>query len=300
MLSIRFCLLALLAIVTAFFAWRWGKDMVKDARKTPDSTGQPVRRPTIPELLIGFVTNFFDTLGIGSYAPTTSFFKLFKIVPDEYIPGTLNVGHTVPTFLEAVIFITIVEIEMKTLALMILASVLGAWLGAGIVASWERRKIQIGMGIALLAAAIFFLMKNLGLFPSGSDALGLSGVFLVVGLVGNFILGALMTLGIGAYAPCMILTSLLGMNPRAAFPIIMGSCAFLMPTANVRFIAKKRYSPGPSLGLAIGGAPAVIIAAYLVKSLPLTAIRWLVILVVTYTAAAMLRSAKTELPAIKE
>mgnify|MGYP001618602337 FL=1 len=210
------------------------------------------------------------------------------------IPGTLNAGHTIPTYVEAVIFISIVSIDMKTLILMILASVLGAWLGAGVVTSWERKKIQIGMGVALITAALFFTMKNLGVFPAGSDDLALEGARLFLGLAGNFILGALMTLGIGAYAPCMILVSLLGMNPIAAFPIMMGSCAFLMPISSFRFIAKKRYAPGPSLGLALGGAPAVLLAAYMVKSLPMVALRWLVIAVVTYTAVTMFRSTQKE------
>lgn len=280
--SLRASLLIALGIVSAAFAILWFVELKKDPE---------FRWPKPLELVIGFITDFFDTLGIGSFAPTTSAFKLFKLMPDENIPGALNVGHAIPTFAEAFIFIALVEIEAKTLALMILASVLGAWLGAGIVTSWPRRKIQIGMGVALLCAAGFFLMKNLGLFPQGGDTLGLSGLRLVVGLAVNFALGALMTLGIGAYAPSMILVSLLGMNPSAAFPIMMGSCAFLMPAASVKFLQKRRYGPGPSLGLTLGGTPAVLIAAYIVKSLNVTTLRWLVIAVVLYTAVMMLRSA---------
>jgi uncharacterized membrane protein YfcA len=188
--------------------------------------------------------------------------------------------------------------DVRTLAAMIGASVAGAWLGAGIVASWPRRKVQVGMGAALLAAATFFTMKNLDLFPGGGDDLGISGLRLGLGVLGNFWLGALMTLGIGLYAPCMILVSLLGMNPKAAFPIMMGSCAFLMPVGSLRFIEKGSYSLGPALGLSLGGIPAVLIAALIVKELPLVTVRWLVVLVVVYTAAAMLRSALLEKPAV--
>ena len=102
---------------------------------------------------------------------------------------------------------------------------------------------------------------------------------------------ALSTLGIGFYAPCMTLVSLLGMNPQVAFPIMMGSCAFLMPVASARFIQKRSYSLRPALGLALGGVPAVLIAALLVRSLGVTALRWLVVAVVLYTAVVMLRSA---------
>ena len=249
-------------------------------------------RPTPLEMAVGFVTNFFDTLGIGSFAPTTSIFKLKRMVPDEQIPGTLNVGHALPTVAEALVFIAIVNVGMATLVCLIAASVAGAWLGAGVVASWPRRKVQIGMGAALLAAAVLFALTNLKLLPGGGDALSLEGWRFAAGLVGNFALGALMTLGIGLYAPCMILVSLLGMNPIAAFPIMMGSCAFLMPVGSLRFIERGSYSPRTALGLAVGGVPGVLIAAFIVKSLPLTALRWGVVVVVLYAAGAMLRSAR--------
>ncbi len=257
-------------------------------------TKQRFAAPTLLEVGIGFITNFFDTLGIGSFAPTTSMFKLWRLVPDERIPGTLNVGHTLPTILEAFIFIAIVRVDATTMILMILAAIAGAYLGAGVVSRWPRRFVQIGMGVALLAAATLFLMSNLHLFPAGGDALALEGPRLWFAVAGNFCLGALMTLGIGLYAPCLILVSMLGMNPLAAFPIMMGSCAFLMPIASLRFIRFDRFSLRAALGLAIGGLPAVAIAAFLVKSLPLVWVRWLVIIVVVYAAVAMLRSALIE------
>jgi uncharacterized membrane protein YfcA len=150
------------------------------------------------------------------------------------------------------------------------------------------------MGAALLAAAGLFAMTNLHLLPGGGDALSLEGGRFAAGLVGNFALGALMTLGIGLYAPCMILVSLLGMNPIAAFPIMMGSCAFLMPVASARFVRERSFDPRAALGLLVGGIPAVLVAAFIVKSLPLSAVRWLVVVVVLYTAVTLLRAAKNE------
>jgi uncharacterized membrane protein YfcA len=282
----KLILLVALAVLTVVFIVGWALRL----RRTPVEGGL---RPSLLEMAVGFVTNFFDTLGIGSFAPTTSIFKLRRMVPDERIPGTLNVGHTLPTVAEALIFIAIVNVGMATLVCLIVASVAGAWLGAGVVASWSRRKVQIGMGCALLVAAALFAMTNLSLLPGGGQALSLEGGRFVAGLVGNFMLGALMTLGIGLYAPCMILVSLLGMNPIAAFPIMMGSCAFLMPVGSLRFIDKGSYSPRPALGLAVGGVPGVLIAAFIVKSLPLTALRWGVVLVVLYAAIAMLRSTRS-------
>lgn len=242
---------------------------------------------------IGFITNFFDTLGIGSFATTTSLYKFLRFVPDEKIPGTLNVGHALPTILEAAIFIVIVAVEPKTLILLILASVVGAWLGAGFVARLPRRAVQIGMGSALAVAAVLFIMTNLkgSQFGLTGTALGLAGIRLWIGVVVSFCLGALMTIGIGLYAPCMIMVSLLGMNPIAAFPIMMGSCAFLMPVASLRFIKFNAFSMFAALGLTLGGIPGVWIAAHMVYRLPIAAVRWLVVIVVLYAAVTMLRSA---------
>jgi uncharacterized membrane protein YfcA len=258
------------------------------------ASGEAAASPTLLGLAIGFVTNFFDTLGIGSFAPTTAIFKLRRLVRDEWIPGTLNVGHTAPTLVQAFIFIAIVNVDVWTLTLMIAAAVAGSWLGAGVVSGWPRRTIQIGMGAALIVAATLFLLQIFKVAPGGGEALELTGPKLAIGLAVNFVLGALMELGVGLYGPCLILIALLGMNPQAAFPIMMGSCAFLMPIGSLKFIRRQRYSLRESLGLGIGGVPAVLIAAFIVKSLPLDALRWLVVLVVLYAALSMLRSAMRE------
>jgi uncharacterized membrane protein YfcA len=292
MLDAKILLLGILAVFLIGFVILW----IRQARSNKT---EEKGMPSLLHTAIGFVTNFFDTLGIGSFAPTTAIFKLKKLVPDEKIPGTLNIGHTPPTFVQALIFISVVQVEIKTLILLIAASVLGSWLGAGVVARWPRRTIQYGMGLALLVAATLFVIKNLDemrgapVIPGGT-ALGLEGPLLYIGIIGNFVLGALMTLGIGLYAPCLIMISLLGMEPRAAFPIMMGSCAFLMPVASAKFLQAAKYSLRPALGLALGGIPAVLIAALIVKQLPLTYVRWLVVIVVIYTAVSMLRSGMRE------
>ena len=289
-------LLAALGAFTAFYIAMWWTAVTK---ATPKDSAL--------ELGTGAVTNFFDTLGIGSFAPTTAIYKFFKMVPDRLIPGTLNVGHTLPTVAQAFIYTVAIPIDPKTLILMILAAVSGAWLGAGVVAKWPKRKIQMGMGFALLVMAVIYAWRNLveGGYLSGETAslvvggagegtLGLDGTKLIIGLVGNFILGALMTLGIGLYAPCMIMVGLLGMNAKAAFPIMMGSCAFLMPVASAKFVRAGAYSLRQALALAIGGIPAVLVAALIVKEMDVSTVRWLVVVVVLIAATMMLRSAFTE------
>lgn len=269
-------LLAALAVLTGAYVVAWSR--LEDG-------------PRPAAVATGAVTNFFDALGIGSFATSTAIFRALKMVPDRVIPGTLNAGHTLPTVAQAFIFTALIPVDVLTLFSMIAAAVAGAWLGAGIVAGWPKRKVQMGMGAALLAAATFFTMRNLGLFPAGSDAIGVRGVMLVVAVAGNFFLGALMSLGIGLYAPCMVLVSLLGMSEATAFPIMMGSCAFLMPVGSLKFIREKAYEKRVALGLAIGGIPAVLVAGLIVKSLELSTVRWLVIVVVLYTAITLLYAA---------
>ena len=260
------------------------------------STGDSVR-PRGPISVVSFIANFLDTLGIGSYATTTAMVRQWKLIPDERIPGSLNVGYVLPTVLEAFVSTAIVPVDPKTLVLLIVASMLGAWLGAGVVASWPRRKIQIGMGLALLATATLMVLSHprVALLPPGGDALALTGPKLVLGFVGNFILGAFMTLGIGLYAPCMVLIALLGMNLKAAYPIMMGSCAFLMPIASIRFLkTSASYEPKAILGMALAGIPAVALAFFVFNALSIDMVKWLVVVVVVYTSVNMLRTARRE------
>ena len=295
-------LLTALGVLTAVYLGGWTKAIraARASRVGADSHATDARFPDVIQLAVGAITNFFDTLGIGSFATTTATFRLRKMVPDRLIPGTLNVGHTIPTIAQAFIYTSVIPVDVLTLFAMIAAAILGAWLGAGIVCGWPKQKVQFGMGAALLVAATLMLITQVQvvtgsrIMPLGGEALGVRGMMLVVAVVGNFLLGALMTLGIGLYAPCMILVSLLGMNPTAAFPIMMGSCAFLMPVGSLRFIREGGYSLRNALGLAIGGLPGVLVAAYIVKQLDLNMVRWLVIVVVLYTAITMLMSASSE------
>lgn len=241
--------------------------------------------------IIGSVVNFFDVLGIGAFAPQTALLKFTKQTEDRLLPGTLNVSNTLPVILQAIIFITIIEVEPLTLVLMLLSAAGGAILGAGIVAKLSERKIRLTMGFALLVTAGFMFAGKMNWIQGGGEAIGLYGSKLIIAVAANFVLGALMTAGIGLYAPCMALIFALGMSPKVAFPIMMGSCAFLMPPASVRFIKEGAYNRKASMGMAIPSLVAVLVAAFVVKSLPLDTLRWLVIGVILYTALVMLRAA---------
>ncbi len=248
------------------------------------------KRPLFSEFPLGFVVAFFDTLGIGSFAPTTAFLKFQGKLADELIPGTLNVGLNTAAILEMIIMVSVIVIDPVLLMATISSAALGAWIGAGVVNRMPRPAIQLAMGVALLIAGCVFAATNLHLLPGGGVAMTLTGWRFAVAVAVNFVLGALMSVGIGLYAPCMIVVTLLGLHPLAAFPIMMGSCGLVQPTAGLQFFRSGRFGFGTSIALTIGAIPGVLLAAFVVKRLPLFALRWLVVLVVVYAAVTMLRS----------
>jgi uncharacterized membrane protein YfcA len=241
--------------------------------------------------LIGFVVNFFDVLGIGAFAPQTALLKFTKQTSDKLIPGTMNVANTLPVLIQAIIFIQVIQVEPITLLVMFATATAGAILGAGIVSKLSENKIRFTISIALLVTASFMFANKMHWIHGEGVAIGLHGWKLVVAGAINFILGAMMTAGVGLYAPCMALVFLLGMSPQVAFPIMMGSCAFLMPPASFKFIKSGAYNKKAALGMAIPSIIAVLIAAFIVKTLPLDTLRWIVLVVILYTSITMFWSA---------
>jgi uncharacterized membrane protein YfcA len=254
----------------------------------------PSTRLPGPGLLgLGFVTDFLDTLGVGSFAVTTAVLKLGGLIDDEDLPGTLNVGHAIPTTLESIIFLGIISVDPLTMGSMVVAAGIGAWLGAGRVSAWPRRTIQRAMAIALLVTAVFITLRQVGIFPSGGNATGLTGVPLILAVLASGIIGAMISLGIGNYAPTMAVTYFLGMDPRSVFPIMATSGALMLLVAASRFFRAGRFNRRVALGLTLGGIPGVLVAAYVVKSLDVTLLLWLVVGVLLYTAAMLYRSSQT-------
>ena len=263
---------------------------VIDVVKHKDDLG---KESPVVGFFIGLVTDFFDTLGIGSFAPTTLLFKVTKYLEtDKKIPGTLNVAHTIPVIMEAVLFLTGVKVEGITLFSMIAAAIAGALVGARIVNKLPEKKIQLVMGMCLIVTAFLMASGQLGWLKAlgaGNEAVGLTGIKLIIGVVGNFILGALMMAGVGLYAPCMAMVYMLGLSPLVAFPIMMGSCAGLMAIGSPEFIKAGNYSRIGSIVITIGGVIGVTIAYTLVKSMPLAVLTWVIIGVVIITGISMIR-----------
>ena len=256
-------------LYTLVFAVYWIKDMI--AHKE-EFNGEKV----IPLFIIGVITNFLDTLGIGSFATTQAGFKFTKSSPDETMPGTLNIGDAIPVVTEFVLFLTLIEMDTLTLVALLAAATIGSYIGAGIVSKLPVKQIRIALGVALLFLAVMMGCKLMEVRPFGAAGTAT---------------GLLMTVGVGLYAPCMAMIGALGMNIQAAFPVMMGSCAFLMPACGIKFVKEGKYDRKASVLLTIGGVIGVLIAYFIVKSLPITILTWVVIVVMIYTAIVFFKDA---------
>jgi len=255
-----------------------------------------IERRAIPKLeaiALGAVVSFFDTLGIGSFAPSTAWIKFRRLVPDRLIPATLVVGLGPPAMAESIIFLILLGVQVDPVLLFgsAIAVLLGGLVGAPLVTRARVWTVQLVVAIGLFLAAIAYTMTNLHMFPGGGTLAGLSPALTVAAIVASFGFGILLNFGVGNYAPTLVILSLMGMDPRLCFPIMASGAALMSAGAGIRHIQIGQIDFRVVLGLAIGGIPAVLVAAFIVKSMPVETLRWLVIVVVLYAAAVMLRAA---------
>lgn len=242
--------------------------------------------------LIGFITDLGDTLGIGSFATTTGLFKITKFSDDDSkLPGTLNAVHAIPVMFEALLFITAVKIEITTLVPMTLAAILGAYVGPHLTRRWNVQVVRVALATALIIAAgiIVYRMFFLPVVVGSTTPHGLHGVLLPIGILFNFLIGNLMTIGLGNYAPELIFFTLMGVNPTIAFPVMMLDAAMIMAISGREFIKMNRVQWRGFAGIIVGGVIGVFVAVTIVKQLPLNILNWLIILIALMTAASLFK-----------
>jgi uncharacterized membrane protein YfcA len=249
--------------------------------------------PSLEAIMLGGVVSFFDTLGIGSFAPTAAWFKFRKLVPDRLIPQTMLVGLTPPSILQGFIYLILLGVMVDPVLLVgsVLACVVGGFVGVPLVVKARVWVVQAVVAIGLLLAATAYTLANLHLMPGGGTASGLPMSLTVLAIVASFVFGVLLNFGVGNYAPTLVLLSLMGMDPRLCFPIMAASAGLMGGSASVRHIQMGQMDLKIVLGITLGGFPAVLVAALIVKEMPVETLRWGVIVVVLYAAAVMARSA---------
>ena len=276
-------LLSALAIVTCAFTVVLGRAAL--ARR--------VGMPATEALALGAVTNFFDTLGIGSFAPTMAWMKFRSMIPDRIIPSTMLAGYTLPTMAQAAIFLVLLGVSVEPWLLLgsVVAFVPGALFGASLAAKAPVRLVQAIVGIALLIAAWFYVVSNMHWMPEGGTASGLDGWAFWIAIGSSFLFAVLLNFGVGHYAPTLAMLSLLGLDPRLAFPIMASTGAFGAAAAAAKVVRRPDIDVGLVVGLTVGAIPAVLIAAFVVKEMPVETMRWFVVAIIVYAAAVLLRQA---------
>lgn len=267
---------------------------IRKMRATEDGAEkwQEGKKYAIYNTVVGIIANFLDVFGIGSYATTSAGFKLGKSVKDGDIPGTLTVGDTFPICIEAFLFAKLAGVDSVTLGVLIVAAVVGAYVGSMLVTKLNIQGVRLMMGVGMLILGVLMALRVFGVGPFGAagDGLKLSGAALVIAAVVQFVLGVLMNIGVGLYAPCMALCCGLGMSVTATLPIIMGSAALLMAYGNgPQFIKAGRFDMVAVLTQMAGGAVGVLIAYFFVKSLDVRILSIIVTVVVLVTAFMFFR-----------
>ena len=248
------------------------------------------------------VTNFFDTQGIGSFAPTMAWMRFRRMVPDHRIPMTMLAGYTPSTFVQSTIFLILLGVGVDPVLLIgsVVAVAAGAYFGVPLAVGSSVRTVQLLVAAALLLAALFYSLSNLGLMPAGGNASSLPLTETLIAIAASFIFGVLLNFGIGNYAPTLALLSLMGMDPRLVFPIMATGSTLAGAAAATRLVKLADLDLRIVLSLAVGSIPAVLVAAFLVKEMDLVLLRWLVVVVVTYAAISLLYTALKRRPVTAE
>jgi uncharacterized membrane protein YfcA len=222
-----------------------------------------------------------------------AWFKFRNLVPDRLIPSTMLVGHSLPSIQQAFIFLILLGLLVDPVLIVGcgVALMAGGVIGVPLVARAKVWLVQLAVAIALLIAATLYTMSNLDLMPAGGVARALPLDLTIIAIAANFLFGILLNFGIGHYAPSLAMLSLMGLDPRLAFPIMATGGALTIATAGTRHVLIGTVDLRIALGIVIGGIPAVFLAAFLVREMPLEMLRWLVTVVVLYASAVMFRAA---------
>jgi uncharacterized membrane protein YfcA len=240
--------------------------------------------------ITGFIANIADTVGIGSFAVVVAFDKLWNLVDDKDLPGTLNAHSVLPSMCQALFFLQAVQVEMQTLFALIIGASLGGFFGGFFVCRLDKERLRYLMFIGYLGIAAMILGSKLGLLPVGGDLMGLHGIWLAVGFLGVLLSGTLPAIGVGSYAPTQVILFLLGMSPLAAFPIMTAAGAIQQSVAALVFIVRRQVALKASVLLALAGVAGVFVAAPVITYINSESLRWLLLAVVLYNVHMLWKS----------
>lgn len=281
-------LLMLVIAVNGLYAIRFFSDFLKHKEEAWKEPGNNLFLAAW-----GAIVFFLSTFGISDFALSTVVYRARKLLDDKKLPGTLNTQCAIPVAVMALAYISAINVEPKTLVLLIVAQMVGAYFGPRFVVRMPVTRIRLFMGIGLILAALFVVAGKFNLMPAGGEAIGLSGGKLALAISLMVVYGALNNVGIGSYAPTMATVYALGLNPAVAFPVMMGACTFSVPVGASEFVRLGQYGRKITLFSSIFGIAGVLAAVFIVKSLNVSMLQWVIAAVVLYSGASLLKGAMT-------
>jgi len=282
-MSVVNIILILVVLVNGAFAVSFIRDLMAHRGETMKEPGNPFAMAVSSAVIF-----FLSTFGISDFAIGTALYRPLKWVEDKKLPGTLNTECVIPVAVMALAYISSIKVDMLTLVLCIAGQVAGAYIGPRFVAKMNVDLIKKFIAAGLLVAASMILMNKFGVYPSGGEETGLAGGKLALMTILSFVYGALNNVGIGSYALTMATVYAMGMNPGVAFPIMMGGCTFSVPVGSMQFIKFDIYSRKITLFTAIFGTMGVLVAAFIVKSVDVSVLQWIVAVVILYSALSII------------
>lgn len=284
-MNILTIILVLIVLVNGIFAITFVKDLLKNKGEVMQEPGNPIMMA-----FVEFFIFLLSTFGISDFAIGAAVYPKLKWTTDEKLPGTLNTQCVIPVAVMALSYISSIEVDLTTLLVAIIAQVVGAYISPRYVVKLPVRIIKRFVATGLIVAAGLIVAGKVGIYPTGGTATGLTGFKLVLLGVLSFVYGAVNNIGIGSYALTSATVYALGLSPLVAFPIMMGACTFSVPVGSMQFIKLDSYSRKITLFAAIFGSLGVLVAVFVVKSLDVALLQWVVVAVVLFSAAQMIAS----------
>ncbi len=284
-MNILTIILVLIVLVNGVFAIRFVKDLLKNKGEVMQEPGNPIMMA-----FVEFFIFLLSTFGISDFAIGAAVYPKLKWTTDEKLPGTLNTQCVIPVAVMALSYISSIDVDLTTLLVAIIAQVVGAYISPRYVVKLPVRIIKRFVATGLIIAAGLIVAGKVGIYPTGGTATGLTGFKLVLLGVLSFVYGAVNNIGIGSYALTSATVYALGLSPLVAFPIMMGACTFSVPVGSMQFIKLDSYSRKITLFAAIFGSLGVLVAVFVVKSLDVALLQWVVVAVVLFSAAQMIAS----------
>ena len=242
---------------------------------------------------IGLIANFFDTLGIGSFALIIAMRGMLKVMPDDIrLIGTMNIHAVFIAVVQTLIFLNVFQVDTTNLIISIVMISLGSILSGIIAIRIKHTLVHKIMLAAFIVTGILLLFSQLNILPISSNSTVITGYMLIPFAIFMFIAGMLPGFGIGYYSLIKSSIFLFGVSPIVAFPLMAAASAFQQPITSAIFISNKKFYFKSALLLGISGSVGVLLAAPLISKIDPRTLKWWLLFVVVYNIITFARSSK--------